>query len=336
MIKDQINLSPDFQRRDIWSIEKRSRFIESIIMNVPIPPVFLGEDQYGKYVVLDGRQRLTAIYEFLRNAYALKGLKVWEELNGSNLNDLEKRKVDKTLTRRFVPAIVIFKESSPQVKYDVFDRLNQGGVIAEPMEIRNAIYSGDFNRLLHSLSSETEFRKLWNIPLDDGKRASVWLYQRMGDLELVLRFFALQNYQAMDMNFKDFLSDFMDRRNKEYKAHSDLIAQDTAIFKRAIANCLAVFGGDAFRRPMENGGRRPTQSAPLADAVMAALSAFDPSALADGAVKARIITAIDKLSSEDSEFDRAISYGTNGKGAIATRIERAKAAVAAVIVSNQD
>src|ERR1700686_3289277 len=61
MIKEQINLNPDFQRRDRWDEEKQSRFIESIIMNVPIPPVFLGEDQYGSYVVLDGRQRLTAI-----------------------------------------------------------------------------------------------------------------------------------------------------------------------------------------------------------------------------------------------------------------------------------
>lgn len=61
MIKEQIDLNPDFQRRDRWDVEKQSRFIESIIINVPIPPVFLGEDQYGKYVVLDGRQRLTAI-----------------------------------------------------------------------------------------------------------------------------------------------------------------------------------------------------------------------------------------------------------------------------------
>ena len=84
MIKEQIDLNPDFQRRDRWDVEKQSRFIESIIMNVPIPPVFLGEDQYGKYVVLDGRQRLTAIKDFLSNIFKLTGLKVWEDLNGQN------------------------------------------------------------------------------------------------------------------------------------------------------------------------------------------------------------------------------------------------------------
>ena len=112
MIKEQINLNPDFQRRDRWDQEKQSRFIESIVMNVPIPPVFLGENEYGTYVVLDGRQRLTAIYEFLRNTYKLKGLEVWAELNDQSFNDLQKKKLDRAITRRFVPAIVILKESS--------------------------------------------------------------------------------------------------------------------------------------------------------------------------------------------------------------------------------
>ena len=70
---------PDYQRDFIWTAKQQSRFIESIIMNVPIPPVFLGEDQYGSYVVLDGRQRLTAINDFLRNAFKLKAKKVWED-----------------------------------------------------------------------------------------------------------------------------------------------------------------------------------------------------------------------------------------------------------------
>jgi hypothetical protein len=72
MIKDQITLNPEFQRRDRWGNKKRSRFVESVIMNVPVSPVFLGEDEYGSYVVLDGCQRLTAIHEFLKNAFPLE------------------------------------------------------------------------------------------------------------------------------------------------------------------------------------------------------------------------------------------------------------------------
>jgi hypothetical protein len=125
MIEKQINLSPDFQRRDRWSVEKQSRFIESIIMNVPIPPVFLGEDDYGNYVVLDGRQRLTAVNDFLRNVYSLRDLKVWDELNGSRFLDLQKRRLDRTITRRFVPAVVVLKESSPEVTWVFSARRHQ-------------------------------------------------------------------------------------------------------------------------------------------------------------------------------------------------------------------
>src|SRR5580698_6324556 len=161
MIDAQINLNPEFRRRDRWTRPHQSRFIESIIMNVPIPPVFLGEDEYGSYVVLDGRQRLTAVSEFLKNTYSLEKLKVWDELNSKTFNDMKRLKLDKFFTRRFIPAIVILKESSPEVKFDVFERLNTGSVIAEPMEIRNAVFQGGFNGQLHNLSDDHTFRRLW-------------------------------------------------------------------------------------------------------------------------------------------------------------------------------
>src|SRR5205085_2077432 len=119
-------------------------------------------------------------------------------------NDLQKKKLDKAITRRFVPAIVILKESSSQVKYDVFDRLNTGGVIAEPMEIRNAVYQGDFAKLLLTLSRDPTFRKLWNIPPGDDQAENNALYSKMGDLELVLRFLALQEYGNINLRFKDY------------------------------------------------------------------------------------------------------------------------------------
>lgn len=320
MIDDQINLSPDFQRRDIWNIEKRSRFIESIIMNVPIPPVFLGEDEYGSYVVLDGRQRLTAIYEFLKNHYSLKGLHVWDDLNYLSFHDLEKKHLDRALTRRFVPAVVILKESSPQVKYDVFDRLNQGGMIAETMEIRNAIYPGAFNKLLHELSADPTFRRLWNIPVDAESLKSNSLFNRMGDLELVLRFFALQNYQSINMNFKDYLSDFMDRRNKEYKQDPQLKTADTSLFQQAVTNCWRIFQDGAFRRPSG------LKSAPLADALMLALCEVEPSKITND-IANRIVVSMQKLSSENDAFVKSISYGTNGKGAISNRVSAARAVI---------
>jgi hypothetical protein len=324
MIKEQINLNPDFQRRDRWDEEKQSRFIESIIMNVPIPPVFLGEDQYGTYVVLDGRQRLTAIKDFLSNAFKLKSLKVWEDLNGQSYNDLQKKKLAAAITRRFVPAVVILKESSSQVKYDVFDRLNTGGVIAEPMEIRNAVFQGGFNKLIRSLAELPRFRRLWDIPTDQGKLEKNRLYRNMSDVELVLRYFALSHYERMDMKFKDYLGDFMDMRNKEYVKDPQLEKVDRESFVRAIDNCWTVFGADAFRKDADS-----KKSAPLADAVMIALSDFSPDIVAKEAENIR--AAIKTLLENNAAFQKAFGTGTNGKGAIRDRIVLAKEAVGAAV-----
>lgn len=328
MIKEQIDLNPDFQRRDRWDVEKQSRFIESIIMNVPIPPVFLGEDQYGKYVVLDGRQRLTAIKDFLSNLYKLSGLKVWADLNDQNFNDLQKKKLAAAITRRFVPAVVILKESSSQVKYDVFDRLNTGGVIAEPMEIRNAVFQGGFNKLIRELAELPEFRRLWGIPTEPGEVEKNKLYRDMSDVELVLRFFALSEYDRMDMKFKDYLGDYMERRNKEYVQNQALAAADRERFRRAVENCWIVFAEAAFRKAAE-----AKKSAPLADAVMISLADYTPDVVTPKA--ANIRGAIDTLltgnEEKQQEFQKAFGTGTNGKGKIRTRIELAKEAVKAAI-----
>jgi hypothetical protein len=324
MIETQIDLNPDFQRRERWHSERQSRFIESLIMNVPVPPVFLGEDDYGKYVVLDGRQRLTAVSAFLRNEYKLKKLEIWEELNGSTYSDLVKRDFAKFFTRRFIPAVVILKESSSEVKYDVFDRLNTGGVVAEPMEIRNAIYRGQFTKLLEELARVSEFCQLWGIPVDRIAAEKHPLYQRMADMELVLRFFALYEYDKMDVNFRDYLSEYMGSRNKAYIADKELAAIDAARLMRAVTNSLRIFGTRAFERGTGAEKAPPKRSAPLADAIMIALADHDSRHTTEAQV-----TAVQKARDElftNEEFVKAISAGTNGRTAIRTRIELARIA----------
>jgi len=328
MINHQIDLSPHFQRRGIWKLDRRSRFIESIIMNVPIPPVFLGEDEYGKYVVLDGRQRLTAVSEFLANNYALTDLRVWSELNDLRFNDLKKKSLDITLTRRFIPAVLILKESSADVKYDVFDRLNTGGVIAEAMEIRNAVARGPCTDMLHELSDNVTFRKLWEIPLAHEEREVLPVYNRMEDLELVLRFIALLNpkdYDDYSGTFRDYLTHVLNEKNKAYKADPSLRKADETLFDRAVTNAWKVFGADAFRKPAAQ-GKRGKKSAPLADAVMHALRGYDPSKISDP-VAARVKKRIDDLCLKDATFKAAIGTGTNGRSATRNRLRAAADAV---------
>jgi hypothetical protein len=320
MLKDQIKLNPEFQRRDRWVEAQQSRLIESLVMNVPIPPVFLGEDEYGHYIVLDGRQRLTAVKRFLENVLKLCDLEVWKELNGKTYHDMIQRGEDKYFTRRFIPAVVILKESSALVKYDVFDRLNTGGVHANAMEIRNAVYRGPFNELLHKMSRLPAFCRLWQIPLDKLDAEKNELYKQMEDLELVLRFFALSDHASMKTRFRDYLSEFMDGRNQAYRANPGLADTDAARFTRAAENCWKVFGDTAFVRPT---GRR---SVPLADAVMIGLAEVDPATITDDRVAA--IRAAMAALFEDAAFVKAFGTGTNGRGAIETRIKMTSEAFA--------
>jgi hypothetical protein len=326
-IEEQIDLRPDFQRRDRWNNEKRSRFIESVVMNVPVPPVFLGEERLGKYVVLDGRQRLTAAKKFLSNELRLEGLKVWKELNGLTYEEIKKKGFAATIDRRFLPAILLTHESSPQVKYEVFDRLNTGGVIAEHMEVRNAIFPGQFNSLLHELSGDQTFRQLWGIPVSGDPVAleKNALYKEMGDLELVLRFFALREGSLKGMRFKDRLSDVMNAQNEAFKKDASLKTREAALFQRAITNCAKVFGDDAFKL-QKDPKKKANRSAPYADAVMQALADRATSSLTSEAV-ARIRTAFGALYTKNPDFKKAVDTGTNGETAIKNRISLARAAV---------
>lgn len=325
MIDDkEIDLAPGFQRRLRWTRAQKSRLIESVIMNVPIPPVFLGESKPGQYVVLDGRQRLTALYEFLGDNFRLSGLTVWSELNGKKFKSLKGMgdpPVASAITRRFVPAILILHETVPEVKYEVFDRLNTGGVIAEPMEVRNAIYYGPFNDLLHSLSKDQDFLALWGIPADSKQRERNASFRKMVDLEMALRFFAFQRHKDFAGSLKTFLNEFMAKRNAEYRADPSLAASDNELFRRTMSRTRSLLGDQAFHRIDASGSRSRFPSAPLADAILYAVSkATDAEFGAFNGAKVR--QTIDDLIRTDEEFAKAISSGTNARVSTEYRIEK--------------
>ena len=203
-------LDPEYQRRHRWNNERKSRLIESFLMNVPVPPVFLYERDLARFEVMDGRQRLTALSEFYDNKFALEGLQHWPELDGRYHRDLPS-KVRDGIDRRYISSIILLKETASteeqaaQLKKIVFERLNSGGVALSPQEARNAVYSGPLNDLCMTLSTNPTFRSMWGIPTDidhtvedyDGEddregatRKGRGMFHRMDDVELVLRFFA--------------------------------------------------------------------------------------------------------------------------------------------------
>jgi hypothetical protein len=173
-----MDLRPFYQRRPRWDVKTQSLLIESFIMNIPVPPVFLYERDYNSYEVMDGQQRITAIRDFYANAFKLRGLETWPELNGRSYAALPE-KIRAGIDRRSITSIVLLKESTENeeeaslLRETVFDRLNTGGVKLERQEIRNALYRGPFNDMLHEITRSDDFREICvNGGVNSGHRAA--------------------------------------------------------------------------------------------------------------------------------------------------------------------
>lgn len=257
---DDYILNPEFQRRHRWDISRKSKLIESFIMNVPIPPIFLYEFEYSKYEVMDGLQRLTAISQFYKDEFELRDLVEWKELNGykySNLPD----KVRKGIDRRYISSIILLQETAKsdkeanRLKQLVFERINSGGEKLKAQEIRNALYPGNVNSLTIKLARTPKFCKLWNIPVpDDAELISGQprqevienqYFKDMSDAELVLRFFAyrqLDQWQGNTLEF--FLDDFLINANINFTDETLVSLQN--IFEETVSLAYEIFGHKAF------------------------------------------------------------------------------------------
>ncbi|QYH19239.1 DUF262 domain-containing protein [Corynebacterium aquatimens] len=170
IVEDQIyDLHPSYQREETWSIEKQSKLIESFLMNIPIPPIFLYETSYAQYEVMDGLQRLSTIRNFYQNDLVLTGLEVWAPLNGMTRNDLPE-KIRQGIDRRYLSSVILLTESAKttsaagDLKNEVFSRLNTGGMALNAQELRNAASSGPLsNEISRLVAKSRAFRDLWGI-----------------------------------------------------------------------------------------------------------------------------------------------------------------------------
>lgn len=285
---EDYRLDPEFQRRHRWDRLQKSRLIESIIINVPIPPIFLYEVGYAKYEVMDGLQRLTAISDFYQNKFALEGLEEWPELNGKTYETLPEA-VRRGVDRRYLSSVVLLQETAKdpeeaqRLKQLVFERINSGGVNLSDQESRNAIFDGKMNRLCLRLSRHPSLCRTWGIPEPDDdelqggeSRTEVQenqIYRSMSDVELVLRFFAYR--QRID-NQDGALKNFLDRYLQKANLFSDeVLSRLEVVFKETISLAEALLGEEAFflwRRRTTGWGwyQRPTTA--VYDPMLFALS----------------------------------------------------------------
>ena len=153
-------LNPTFQRRKVWDDARSSRLIESALLEVPLPIFYLAENQDGTEEVIDGQQRLNAFFRFLDNAFVLKGLRELRTLNGKTYQGLDEN-YQKQLRNSSVRTIVFKKESDESLRFQIFERLNTGAMPLNAQELRNCIYRGPYNDLLHDLSRDQTIWQAW-------------------------------------------------------------------------------------------------------------------------------------------------------------------------------
>ena len=276
-----INSSPEYQRRQVWDNKKKSRLIESLLMNVPIPPIYLFENDYNRYEVMDGQQRINSVVDFYKNTLKLTGLDSWKSFNGLTYDALPE-KVKRGLDRRRLSSTVIITDLQNQpygasdIRRQVFDRLNTGGMPLQDHELRNCLYPGLFNQLLIELSSHPIFTDAFDIPrhsahVTEGKRinpilAKNSLFKRMKDCEIVLRFFAFRPDKAL----RGSIPKILDRCMEEYlECDESDISKLRGDFLRCLNLSNEMFGDKIFQLPGEHG--KGKASIPLYDATMIAL-----------------------------------------------------------------
>ncbi|SRR5258706_2080186 len=307
-----IDLSPEYQRRYRWDDERKSRLIESFLMNVPVPPVFLNEDSYGQYSVIDGKQRLNTVSEFIRGRLILKGLKIFSDINGLSFDALPSKLQSVIKTRPTLRAIIILRQSDEDVKFEVFQRLNTGGVRLNAQEIRNSAYTGKLNNLILELSVSKYFHRMLGIKNKD-KSA---IYQEMRDAELVLRFLTFhKTWETFTSRIKGTMDRYM-ADNRQMK-EPELIELKTD-FLKTLDTVEAAFGGHAFQRWMPEKNEWKSQVlAALYDAEMFACRGLDREQILP---KQEIIINDFKKMFSDPEFRRSIDAATNTASFFRARI----------------
>lgn len=317
-----IDLSPDFQRRKRWDDEKKSMLVDSFMRNIPVPPVYLAEDvsKRGTYAVIDGKQRLTAISEYLTNKLQLIA-SLDSPFAGKRYDQLPKT-VQISLKMKTLRITTLLYGSDLEIVHNVFVRLNKGGQRLTAQELRNVEFSGALNRRLIDLSCNSFLRRQFRIN-DTSER-----FKKMQDVEMVLRFLTLAEHYlnpdacALSANIRlprglgGAMDDFMEKYRRASRADLDRFSK---LFSDSISAVESIWGEEAFKAPDRDQSRWP-----MYDAEMIAVATYVSAGIDISGLRQRrndILTATHSLFGDDAKFADSIAKGTNNATKITYRIE---------------
>jgi 5-methylcytosine-specific restriction endonuclease McrA len=305
MDKKQLDLRPKYQREYVWRLkpELPSRLIESVLLDIPIPPIYFGKLLDGKLEVIDGQQRLTTLIDFVSNRFPLQKLRGLGTLNDKYYRDLSEEHQAK-IDDAPIHCVVINTGERAELRYEIFERLNRGSMSLNEQEVRNCVYRGPFNDLIADLEKDASWRHVKGGGSPE---------PRFKEREMILRFFALANRLSYYTgNLKRFLNQYME--DHAPKTPDQLKAQ-AAHFRQTMQNVYAVFGDKSARlynlgSKTNNGAWDTKFSIAALDIQASAMMGQQPAKVQAAAEQIRELFLLLLLT--DVEIQTAISKQTTG------------------------
>lgn len=268
----RIILDSDFQREAIWNRKRKSELIESVLMGLPLPIFYFSQDKYGRIIVVDGRQRLTAFFEYLNGEYALSELDILPEISGKKFADLSPVMRGKIEDYQ-IQAHVIIPPTPDRIKFDIFDRVNRGGVRLNKQEIRNALYQGQATALLNRIVLCEEFKKATGNAFKNEKRMKHKYFMNRFLAMYLLGHGVLRNEGENVYQYKgdidELLGKCLDYINHMSSNEVNMLEQ---FIQRILADIYTHMGGDAFRLPKEGQSTKGPVNMNVFETVMYAFS----------------------------------------------------------------
>lgn len=317
MREGEVDLSPDFQRAEVWKATAKSRLIESLLIRIPLPAFYMDATDDDKWLVVDGLQRLSTLRDFvITQTMKLQDLEFLTQFHGCDFNALP-RNYQRRIEETQVTVYLIERGTPPEVKFNIFKRINTGGLPLSSQEIRHALNQGPVTSYLKDLAHSPEFKQATSYGVSDS---------RMAARECVLRFMAFiitppDRYKAAD--FDAFLSETMAYLNKATQSERDELAE--RLIRSLKASC-EIFGETAFRKPKQR-NRSPINKA-LFEVWTVTMDHLSNEKIEQlKAAKEKVRDAIVSFMRKDFEFLNAVSQGTGDVSKVRLRFARFKKAL---------